>query len=357
MSLKNPFETRQMITPSNYMPFIFADSGTNIVPNELISADVALHNSDLYSVTSLISADIAGALFTGLNTKSLELLNKPSHLTSRYNFWQTVVLEILLSGNAFVVIDGKELRYIPNQNVMLDLTNDVLSYQITPFGDYQGGTYKAKSVLHFKIMAHGVNGGELIGHSPLESLVNEVQQQEQANKLSLATIARAINPTSLINIPDAVVSPDAKENVRKEFEKANTGSNAGRTLVLDQSADFQSISINADVAKFLNNAIYQRTQISKAFGVPDSYLNGQGDQQSNLEMIQNMYVNGLNRYIEPIVSEVQSKLGDGIVLDMSSILDYSNATLKQDILNFVDKGILDAPQAQKILIDKGVINL
>ncbi|WP_273708617.1 hypothetical protein [Leuconostoc mesenteroides] len=42
---------------------------------------------------------------------------------------------------------------------------------------------------------------------------------------------------------------------------------------------------------------------------------------------------------------------------MSSILDYSNATLKQDLLNFVDKGILEASQAQKLLIDKGVINL
>ncbi len=357
MSIKNPFETRQMITPSNYMPFIFADSGTNIVPNEMISADTALRNSDIYSVVSLISADIAGAIYIGTNQNALNVLNNPSHLTSRYNFWQTVILEILLSGNAFVVIDGKELRYIPNQNVMLDLTNDILSYQITPFGDYQGGTYKAKSVLHFKIMAHGVNGGELVGHSPLESLVNEVQQQAQADRLSMATLARAINPTSLIKIPDAVVSPEAKENVRKEFEKANTGSNAGRTLVLDQSADFQSISINADIAKYLNSATYQRQQISKAFGVPDSYLNGQGDQQSSLKMIQNMYLNSLNRYIEPLISEIQLKFSDDISLDLNSILDYSNATLKQDLLNFVDKGILDGSQAQKILIDKGVINL
>lgn len=127
--------------------------------------------------------------------------------------------------------------------------------------------------------------------------------------------------------------------------------------MLDQSADFQSISINADVAKFLNNAIYQRTQISKAFGVPDSYLNGQGDQQSNIDMIQKMYVNGLNRYIEPIVSEVQAKFSDDISLDMSSILDYSNAILKQDLLNFVDKGILDGSQALTILESKGIVQL
>lgn len=357
MSLKNPFETRQVITTGSYMPFIFANSGTSIVPNELISADMALKNSDLYSVTSLISADIAGAKFMGSNAKALAVLNKPSHLTNRYSFWQTIVLELLMSGNAFATIEENELRYIPNQNVSLDLTNDVLTYQVTTYGDYTGGAYTADKVLHFKIMAHGVNGAELIGHSPLESLANEIQQQEQANRLSLSTLAKAINPTSVIKIPDAVVSPEAKESVRREFEKANTGSNAGRTLVLDQSADFQSLSINADVAKFLNNATYQRTQISKAFGVPDSYLNGQGDQQSNIDMIQNMYVNGLNRYIEPIVSEVQTKFSDDISLDMSSILDYSNIIFKQDLLNFVEKGILDGSQALEILKSKGIVQL
>ncbi|QEA50868.1 phage portal protein [Leuconostoc lactis] len=357
MSLKNPFETRQVITTGSYMPFIFANSGTSIVPNELISADMALKNSDLYSVTSLISADVAGAKFIGSNAQALAVLNKPSHLTNRYSFWQTIVLELLMSGNAFATIGENELRYIPNQNVSLDLTNDVLTYQITPHGDYTGGTFQADAVLHFKIMAHGVNGTELIGHSPLESLANEIQQQEQANRLSLATLAQAINPTSVIKIPDAVVSPEAKESVRREFEKANTGSNAGRTLVLDQSADFQSLSINADVAKFLTNATYQRTQISKAFGVPDSYLNGQGDQQSNIDMIKNMYVNGLNRYIEPIVSEVQAKFSDDISLDMSSILDYSNSIFKQDLLNFVDKDILDGSQALEILKSKGIVQL
>lgn len=357
MSLKNPFETRQMITTSSYMPFIFANSGTIIGPNELISADMALKNSDLYSVTSLISADVAGAKFIGSNAQALAVLNKPSHLTNRYSFWQTIVLELLMSGNAFATIGENELRYIPNQNVSLDLTNDVLTYQITPHGDYTGGTFQADAVLHFKIMAHGVNGTELIGHSPLESLANEIQQQEQANKLSLATLAQAINPTSIIRVPEAILSPEAKNNVRSEFEKANTGSNAGRTLVLDQSADFQSISINADVAKFLTNATYQRTQISKAFGVPDSYLNGQGDQQSNIAMIQNMYVNGLNRYIEPIVSEVQAKFSDDISLDMSSILDYSSSILKQDLINFVDKGILNGSQALDILKSKGIVQL
>lgn len=357
MSLKNPFETRQVITTGSYMPFIFANSGTSIVPNELISADMALKNSDLYSVTSLISADVAGAKFIGSNAQALAVLNKPSHLTNRYNFWQTIVLELLMSGNAFATIGENELRYIPNQNVSLDLTNDNLTYQVTPYLDYPGGTYTTDKVLHFKIMAHGVNGTELIGHSPLESLANEIQQQEQANRLSLATLAQAINPTSVIKIPDAVVSPEAKESVRREFEKANTGSNAGRTLVLDQSADFQSISINADVAKFLTNATYQRTQISKAFGVPDSYLNGQGDQQSNIDMIQKMYVNGLNRYIEPIVSEVQAKFSDDISLDMSSILDYSSSILKQDLINFVDKGILDGSQALEILKSKGIVQL
>lgn len=74
-------------------------------------------------------------------------------------------------------------------------------------------------------------------------------------------------------------------------------------------------------------------------------------------MIQNMYVNGLNRYIEPIVSEVQAKFSDDISLDMSSILDYSSSILKQDLINFVDKGILNGSQALEILKSKGIVQL
>lgn len=360
MSLLNPFEKRSSISASSVMPYVFTKQG--FVPNKLISAMEALKNSDLYSVTSLISSDVAGADFQGDNSIAVRLLNQPSKFTNKVSFWQTVLLNLLLNGNAFMLIERVDgvpmnLRLIPSNAVVIDLTNDVLTYDINAFDEFPGMTgVPALDMIHAKIMSYGDTQLDmLIGHSPLESLANEVNQQNQANKLSLSTLRGAINPTSFIKIPEGTLSKEAKQTVRKEFEEANTGENAGRVMVLDQSADFDTVSINADVAKYLTSLDWGRTQITKAFGVPDSYLNGAGDQQSSLDQISALYVAGLNRYIEPLLSELNFKLDGKIALDMSNITDYSNSTFKADVLNWVDKEIVTPQMAFQLLKDKGVI--
>lgn len=360
MSFINPFEKRSSITPNNYYPFTISNG--SIVPNSLVDATEALKNSDLYAVTSLISSDIAGTTFTG-NKIFSDVLNKPTHLTNAFSFWQTALLNLLLNGNMFLAKQKDNqglmtsLRLIPSNAITIDLTNDVLTYEVLQFGDYPSAVYPAEDMIHVKVMAYGVDTlHNLVGHSPLESLTSEISQQKEANRLTLSTLKGALNPTSLIKIPQGTLSPEAKDAVRGEFERANSGNNSGRVMVLDQSADFSTVSINADVANYLNSMNWGRTQIAKAFGVSDSYLNGTGDQQSSLEQIKDLYVNALNRYIEPLIAELKMKLDTSIGLDMSSITDYSNTTFKADILNFVDKEIISTEEAKAYLKKRGIID-
>lgn len=357
-------ETRssQSVSAGSMAPFII--TGNSLKPAELVSADVALKNSDLYAVTSLISADIAGAPFKG-NSPFIDLLNQPSTKVASYNHWQTYLLNILLNGNGIMLIKRKpdgtpvELINVPTSSVVIDL-DDVtgeITYKVNSFAGVQTGTYPASDVIHTRIMAYGSNPlDNLLGRSPLESLATELQQQAVSNRLSLATIRNAINPATVLKLPQAgQMTDEAKEAVRKSFESANSGDNSGRTIILDETANLSSISINADIAKYLTSMDWGRTQIAKAFGVPDSYLNGTGDQQSSLSMISALYVNGLNRYIEPMLSEINMKLGGGINIDMQSILDYGNQQLTSNLINLVDKGIVDSMEAHTILQSKGVI--
>ena len=364
-SIFNPGgETRssQSISAGSMAPFII--SGNSLKPAELVSADVALKNSDLYAVTSLISADIAGAPFKG-NSPFIDLLNKPSTKVASYNHWQTYLLNVLLNGNGIMLIKRKpdgtpvELINVPTSSVVIDL-DDVtgeITYKVSSFSGVQTGTYPASDVIHTRIMAYGSNPlDNLLGHSPLESLSTELQQQAVSNRLSLATIRNAINPAMVLKLAEAgQMTNEAKEAVRKSFESANSGDNSGRTIILDETANLSSISINADVAKYLSQLDWGRTQIAKAFGVPDSYLNGNGDQQSSIQMTTALYVNGLNKYIEPMLSELNMKLGGGINIDMQSITDYGNQQLTTNLINLVDKGIVNPEQANTILQSKGVI--
>lgn len=358
MSIFNPLERRAKMSA---MSAFIQHNGT-ILSNKPISAREALHNSDLYSVISLISSDIAGADFVG-SSANIELLNHPNDdLNSRYNFWQTVIVDLLLNGNAFVEIERQagmpyKLRHIPLACVTLDLTDDKLVYDVSAFDDFESALIKSDDMLHFKIMGYGEMDSlhQILGHSPLEALVSEIEQQKNANRLALNTLVQAINPTSLIKIPQGILSKEAKDNVRDEFEKANTGDNAGRVLVVDQGADFSTITINADIAKFLKNLDWSKTQIAKVFGVPDSYLNGSGDAQSSIKMQAELYAAGLNRYIEPIISELSRKFDGNIRLDMSDIMDYSKSAYKADVLTWVDKQIISPEEARELLKGKGVM--
>lgn len=364
-SLFNPTEeTRasQSVSSNSMAPFII--QGSSMKTNELVSADVALKNSDLYAVTSLISSDIAGAKFQG-NSPFTQLLNSPNNYMSSYNHWQTYLLNVLLNGNGIMIIKrdnnglATELVNVPTQSVMINLdeTTGEVTYKVNAFVGLEAGTYKSSDVIHTRIMAYGSNQlDNLLGHSPLESLATELQQQSVSNRLSLATIKNAISPATVLKLPEAgLMTSEAKEAVRKSFEQANSGDNSGRTIILDETANLSSISVNADVAKYLSSLDWGRTQIAKAFGIPDSYLNGSGDQQSSIQMISALYVNGLNKYIEPMLSEINMKLGGGIHLDMQSIMDYGSQQLTSNLISLVEKGIVDPKEAHSILRERGVI--
>jgi len=75
-----------------------------VLPTGILSADSAMTNSDIYSVVSLISSDIAGMKFHS-DEVTEQLLNKPSQSINGFNFWQTVVSQMLLYGNAYCTIN------------------------------------------------------------------------------------------------------------------------------------------------------------------------------------------------------------------------------------------------------------
>lgn len=364
-SIFNPTgETRssQSVSAGSMAPFIV--SGNSLSPDALVSADVALKNSDLYAVTSLISSDIAGAEFQGTGPY-VDLLNQPSNDVAPYNFWQTFLLNLLLNGNAISIIkrDAKGLAIglvnVPTSAVTIDLDDvtGIVTYKVSAFANVPGGAYKASDVIHARVMAYGPKMlDNLLGHSPLEALATELRQQATANRLTLSTLKNAINPSAILKLPEAgMMTDEAKEAVRSSFEKANSGENSGRTIILDETANFSTVSINADIAKYLTSLDWGRSQIAKVFGVPDSYLNGTGDQQSSINMISALYVNGLNKYIEPMLSELNMKLAGGIGIDMQSITDYGNQQLTSNLINLVDKGIVGTEEAHNILTSKGVI--
>ncbi|WP_261805676.1 phage portal protein [Lapidilactobacillus luobeiensis] len=358
------FQKRSMVIPStSFASYVISDG--KILPNKLVSAQTALKNSDIFAIVNLISSDVASSKII-IQEPYGTLMKRPNNLVSGFNFWQSVVAQLLLSGNSYVALNRRNdnivqrMMIAPPDSVsviLADASADI-SYQVNWQDERQIQSYSSADMLHFRLLSVGSNDTDTyIGISPLQSLAASVNMQDFAQHLTLSSLKHALNPAVVLTAPEGVLSKEEKEGIRKGWENANEGKNAGRAIVLDQAVKLDTISINADVAKFLSTQDFGKTQIAKAFGVPDSYLNGKGDQQSSLDMTKSLYANTLRRYVRPLESEIEAKLNVSCNFDETAAVDADNSTLVGQI-NKLMAGTNPAitPEiAQQMLKERGVL--
>lgn len=357
MSLLNPFESikRSRTLANGTSPFMVL-SGGKIQTSTIVDANKSFRNSDVFAVVQRISSDIASCSFNGQQYQTL--LNNPFKLMNPYAGWQSVFIQLLLNGNAYVVMHENkkhlvtQLEPIPSDNVQLTLTDDAedIIYTVHYNDERNDEDIPSNRMLHFKLVTPGMDENQYTGVSPLISLVPELGIQDNSKKLTLTSLIHAIAPTNIYSTPNALTEPGAREQIREAFEKANTGDNAGRILVMDAGAELKTIDVTPNVSKLLDNATFSQTQIAKAFGIPDSYLNGQGDQQSSIEMIRSLYQNALTMYIRPIESELTFKLGAPVHLDVTSAIDVDHQNELNNIVSLAKNNLLTPRQAFGLMI-------
>lgn len=331
-------------------------SGGKIQTSTIVDANKSFRNSDVFAVVQRISSDIASCSFNGQQYQTL--LNNPFKLMNPYAGWQSVFIQLLLNGNAYVVMHENkkhlvtQFEPIPSDNVQLTLTDDAedIIYTVHYNDERNDEDIPSNRMLHFKLVTPGMDENQYTGVSPLISLVPELGIQDNSKKLTLTSLIHAIAPTNIYSTPNALTEPGAREQIREAFEKANTGDNAGRILVMDAGAELKTIDVTPNVSKLLDNATFSQTQIAKAFGIPDSYLNGQGDQQSSIEMIRSLYQNALTMYIRPIESELTFKLGAPVHLDVTSAIDVDHQNELNNIVSLAKNNLLTPRQAFGLMI-------
>jgi len=353
----------QYLPSSGYQPFII--QGNSIVPNTLIDASTSLKNSDVFSVVNLIASDVASFMLHPINagqyTNLLTLSTSP--MTNSYQFWTTVVTQLLVTGNSYVLIHDDWLEIIPVSEVTIEMgdNSDVIQYDIN-FDDDRGEVIaEASEVLHFRLLSNpesGFDGCQYVGISPLDSLVSELQTKAQAQKLTLSQLKRAIMPSNLITIPEAKVDSATKDNIRSKFEEQNL-SGTSSTIVMDQSATLSQIQIDKNVADFLSTLDWSTERVASAFGIPTSYiLSSQGDAQSSVSDISHQYLQSLTKYYLPLVSEIQSKLNlPNFNVDIRNSVDVDGSQLISMVQTLTNSSnpVITSAQAQQLLKQNNVL--
>lgn len=324
--------------------------------NKYVDARTALKNSDIYSIVFQLSADLANGKLKADAPRAQGILNNPTQTSNAHAFWQSMFAQLLLGGEAFAYRwrnrNGIDLtwEYLRPSQVTPFLLEDGsgLIYNIN-FDEPEIGVVEAvpqSDLIHIRLLSQ--NGGKT-GISPLSALANELQIKDQSNKLTLSALGRSILAPGILSIKHGgLLSDEDKASRSRKFIKQTSDSKNG-PIVLDDLEDYTPLEVKSNVAQLLNQVSWTGAQIAKVYGVSDSIINGQGDQQSSIQMMGNAYVKSLSRYAKAVTGELNNKLNADITLDLRSAIDPLGDEYASTVSNLQKNGTIGANQAAWIL--------
>ena len=314
----------------------------------------ALTNSDIYTGVNIIAGDIAQSPFKPVNNSSIDenlltLLNKePKTNQSHYTMMYAVVSNLILTGNAYVLIhrnnDGsvKELEFIETQqvNVIRDLATGEYRYEVNmPYGNIM---YKCKpnDILHFKL---STTDGWL-GRSPLLSLNEEISLQTNGLKVLNNFFSKGVFSGGILKLLNGTVNNQTKAKIREDFEKVN---GAGGTIVLDETQEFNENKINTEVLKLIQANKFSTQQIAKVLGIPINRFGQELVNSSDTGQNDIYIASTIAMYESSICDEINLKLGVELELDLSKLRQDT----KEDRLRRIAEGKVKSEFAQALTVN------
>lgn len=324
--------------------------------DKYVDARTALKNSDIYSIVFQLSSDLANGKLKADAPRAQGILNNPTQTSNAHAFWQSMFAQLLLGGECFAYRwrnqNGTDMtwEYLRPSQVTPFLLEDGsgLIYNIN-FDEPEVGVMEAvpqSDLIHIRLLSQ--NGGKT-GISPLSALANELQIKDKSNKLTLSALGRSIIAPGILSIKHGgLLSDEEKASRSRKFMKQTSKSENG-PIVIDDLEEYTPLEIKSNVAQLLNQVSWTGAQIAKVYGVPDSIINGQGDQQSSIQMMGNAYVKSLARYAKAVTGELNNKLNANINLDLRSAIDPLGDSYATTISNLRKNGAIAANQAVWLL--------
>jgi HK97 family phage portal protein len=228
------------------------------------------------------------------------LLNvKPNPYTDAYMFKLALQIHLLLTGNAYIemVMDkGGKLAGLYQRNPMntfpvIDNTGELI------FVTTDGGSQRviaANRMVH--IMWMSMDG--IIGIDPIRHYAKEVFGADLAANSYAAKLFKNGGASSGIITTEKQLKPAMRDELQQQFQKAQSGANAHKIMLLDGGFDWKQMSLSPEQSQFLQTRGFTRDQIAAAiYGVPPHLVgDSRSEKASNME--QQMLMLG-NNTIKP----------------------------------------------------------
>jgi HK97 family phage portal protein len=210
----------------------------------------------------------------------------------------------------------------------------------------------ANYMIHIRLLS---KTGGMTGISPLSALADEMNIKDASNALTLKALKASISANGVLKITHGGLLDAKKKAARSRQFKQQTDLSDGGPIVIDDLEDYQPLEIRSNIAQLLSQTDWTSKQIAKVYGIPDSYLNGQGDQQSSITQIGGQYAKALNRYVQAILGELNNKLNVKISADIRTAIDAMGDQYATTISGLAKDNTIAPNQARFILQQSGYL--
>lgn len=306
---EKPVEERSMF--GDYLLYNSASTYTN---------NKAMLLSAVYRCTEVISDSVAqlplepyridsdGCKIKFTSHPTYNLLNRePNKNMSKFTFLKTMVVSMLLTGNAYALIDrdekgnAKALYYIPTELVTIlkpQNITDTISYSITGM----------KNVVEDCNMIHILNftsdGYE--GVSTLTYARKTLGLAMDAEANAEGFFKGGANVAGILK-SNAPLTTKQKESLKSSWNSAfngNTGTPNG-VAVLDADLDFQAVTVNPSDAQLLETRQFNVIDICRFFGV--SPVKAFDLTKSSYNTIEQMQLAFLTDTLQPLLEKFEGE--------------------------------------------------
>lgn len=254
-----------------------------------VTADTALRLSAVWACIKIIS-EAVGAMpiivwninRDGTRTRNIDhwvnkLLAAPNRYQTRNEFFETLIINLLLSGNAYVrknlllsrdTIPGSLICMSASQTEVMLLKDGNRVYTFTDGRD--AIAIAQENVWH--VMAMPSNS--IVGLSTLQygarSMGIAIAAEDRVSTLA----ANGFKPTGVLMI-DRLLKPEQRAQIRGQFNDLQEGK--GDPLkVLEAGMKYQQVSMNPKDVQLLETRKFSVEDIARFFGVPSILINDNG---------------------------------------------------------------------------------
>ena len=240
---------------------------------------------------------------------------KVNRYQTKVEFFETVLLNLLTTGNAYCFIQrvgNRIVGLLPLMSADMEVTllaDGTVVYTYTT--DIGVDVYSPESIWHLKLMGNGV-----IGLSPLAYQRNTLGIAQAAEAAVTKIYRNGAKPSGVLSM-DKFLTNEQRDLVREKFYTLSAGQE-DRLMVLEGGMKFDAISLSPQDIELLASRQFQISEICRWYGVPSVMINDTSSTTvwgSGIEQI----VSGFYKLtLRPLMEKVEASILVNLMLPSES---------------------------------------